>query len=106
MGGKAMDMLEELGFQGTLLNGMGVDQWTEAGYDLVATDSIPPEIACSANTSVTGKECTNFTTDLTAMSTSGGNGGSGAAAIGGSGAAAILHCMIFVVASIVLAVRS
>ena len=53
----AIELLLEQGFEGTIYNGMGVNQWTDAGYDLVNTDSFAPT-GCSANTSVTGMECT------------------------------------------------
>lgn len=38
----ALEKLELAGFQGPLYNGLGVNQWTEAGYELVTTESVDP----------------------------------------------------------------
>merc|ERR1712071_724586 len=44
----AIDRLrEEFNFKGNLYNGMGVEQWTEAGYELVKTAS--DEASCKSN---------------------------------------------------------
>ena len=41
--GKAIERLQkEYNFTGTLYNGMGISQWTMAGYPLVTTDSVTP----------------------------------------------------------------
>lgn len=59
----AIQMLQDQGFQAKMYNGMGIKQWTAAGYDLVTADSVPPNEGCSATTSVTGMNC-SATTDV------------------------------------------
>merc|ERR1711862_723100 len=56
--GQAIDLLLDNGFEGTIHGGMGVSQWTNAGYELVTTDSVPLT-GCVTDTSVTGKDCSN-----------------------------------------------
>lgn len=46
----AITILRQAGFQGRLWNGLGVNQWTEAGYDLVFTDSVVPP--CTTDSAV------------------------------------------------------
>ena len=43
----ALEKLELAGFQGPLYNGLGVNQWIEAGFELVMTDSVDPECKAS-----------------------------------------------------------
>jgi len=35
-------LINDLGYTGTIYNGLGINQWTGAGYELVDDDSIPP----------------------------------------------------------------
>jgi len=81
----AIQLLLEQGFEGTIYNGMGVNQWTDAGYELVNTGSFAPT-GCSANTSVTGMECTADETPDTASLSS----GSSTATVGVGGIASVL----------------
>ena len=39
----AIDNLKAAGFKGRLMNGQGVEQWTEAGFQLVKTQSVVPK---------------------------------------------------------------
>lgn len=41
--GEALEKLESAGFQGQLYNGLGVNQWEEAGYELVTGPSVDPD---------------------------------------------------------------
>lgn len=45
----AANRLVESGFKGTIYNGLGVNQWTEAGYQLVNTSSVEPPCAADSN---------------------------------------------------------
>jgi hypothetical protein len=82
----AIQLLLEQGFEGTIYNGMGVNQWTDAGYDLINTGSFAPT-GCSANTSVTGMECTmDDKPDAATLS----SGSSTATTVGGGGIASML----------------
>lgn len=66
---------------------MGVNQWTDAGYDLVNTDSFAPT-GCSANTSVTGMECTmDVKPDTASLSN---DDSSTATTVGAAGIASVL----------------
>lgn len=65
----AIELLKKKGFDGdgtTIYNGMGVVQWTDAGYDLVSTDSQSP-VGCN-------EECpdeeSNDNNAMTSMSSS------------------------------------
>lgn len=49
--GRAIEILREQGFKGRLWNGQGVNQWTQAGYGLVTTDSIVPRCTVDQNVS-------------------------------------------------------
>mmetsp|Transcript_29449 Transcript_29449/g.43021 ORF Transcript_29449/g.43021 Transcript_29449/m.43021 type:complete len:189 (+) Transcript_29449:82-648(+) len=40
--GRAATLLRDAGFNGTLYNGLGVGQWTAAGYPLVTSPSVEP----------------------------------------------------------------
>jgi rhodanese-related sulfurtransferase len=52
----AIDILRRSGFKGQLINGLGVSQWTEAGYPLVTTPS--PELpSCAPEGSRDGEVC-------------------------------------------------
>lgn len=83
----AIELLLEQGFEGTIYNGMGVNQWTDAGYDLVNTDSFAPT-GCSANTSVTGMECTmDVKPDTASLSN---DDSSTATTVGAAGIASVL----------------
>ena len=44
---KAIRKLRRAGFAGVLYNGQGVNQWTDAGYDLVTTESAVADCSCS-----------------------------------------------------------
>jgi len=45
----AIELLLANNFTGTIYNGLGVSQWTEAGYDLVDTDSVLPSCSQDSN---------------------------------------------------------
>jgi hypothetical protein len=63
---------------------MGVNQWTDAGYELVNTGSFAPT-GCSANTSVTGMECAmDYKPDTASLSS-----GSSTATVGAGGIASV-----------------
>ena len=46
--GVALEKLELAGFQGPLYNGLGINQWIEAGYELVNTESVDPPCKASS----------------------------------------------------------
>lgn len=46
----AIQNLLDAGFEGTLYNGQGVSQWTDAGFDLVSTESQTPLCHSDAST--------------------------------------------------------
>ena len=54
-GGRAqtsIGILQEAGFKGTLYNGLGVSQWTNAGFELVASaESVTPSCTVDASSS-------------------------------------------------------
>ena len=47
----AIQILQDHGFQGTLYNGLGVNDWIDAGYSLVNESSIHPPCTFSPNAS-------------------------------------------------------
>jgi phage shock protein E len=51
---EAIQVLQSAGFQGNMYNGMGVSQWTEAGYSLTDEASVVP--ACHSSSEI-GEAC-------------------------------------------------
>lgn len=54
--GQAIQILRRAGFKGQLINGLGTQQWTDAGYALVSTPSI--EASCASSNSRESIVCT------------------------------------------------
>ena len=59
--GEALGLLVEAGFRGELYNGLGINDWRQAGYDLVEDDSVESACACLLGNTLGGSSTATIT---------------------------------------------